>query len=113
MASKRIKKKARTAQRLPGRKYWLAVGTLAAYSATGTGKLALAKQKIPPSGSSQSSIQGLPVRRFDIPAGFLDGVAKKFTEITGVKVTERLEGIFAIYSPGVKVPSLRSKHWKK
>jgi catecholate siderophore receptor len=102
MASKRIKKKVRTSPRLPRRKYWLAVGTLAAYSATGTGELALAKQKIPQSASSQSPIQGLPVRRFDIPAGLLDGVAKRFTEITGVRVAVRVEGIFAIYSPGVK-----------
>ena len=101
MASKRIKKKLRTAERLPRRRYWLAVGTLAAYSATSSGKLALAQQKTPQTASAQSPIQSLPVRRFDIPAGLLEDAVKKFTGATGIKVVVRTNGILAIYSPGV------------
>ena len=44
MASKRIKRHKKTGA-LSGPKYWITVGALAAYSATGSGKLASAQTK--------------------------------------------------------------------
>ena len=102
MASKRIKKTDEGKDRLKGARYWVAVGTLAGYSAAGGGKTAIAQERTPPSGSRpKSGIQALPVRRFNIPAGPLSDVVETFRKITGLTVTVTTDGILSVYSPGV------------
>ncbi len=76
MASRKIKKKTR---------YWVAVGTLAAYSAAGTGKVALAQEKSAPHLKSSDHIQTVPKRRYDIPAGPLDAVITAFKIASGLE----------------------------
>jgi catecholate siderophore receptor len=102
MASKRIKRKTRATGSMRGRRYWLAVGTLAAYSATSSGKMALAEQVTRRDPGAATSIQSMPVRRFDIPAGPLDEAVKSFSKVTGITVNAATNGILSVYSPGAK-----------
>ncbi len=83
------------------RQYWMAVGTLAAYSAASSGKLAVAQKSGSQAPQARDRIEALPVRRFAIQAGPLDGVLRNFTAITGVKVKPGTEGILSVFSPGV------------
>jgi catecholate siderophore receptor len=102
LASKRIKKRVARPQRLTGRKYWLTVGTLAAYSATSSGKLAIAQQTNPVRNSSAApKIEALPVRRFTIRGGALGEVLAAFTKATGITVNASTEGILDIHSAGI------------
>jgi catecholate siderophore receptor len=102
VASQRIKKRTRRCPKLGGRRYWVALGALAAYSATSTGKLALAQQKDQDHPGTQGGIQALPVRRFDIPAEILSDALTAFTNTSGVKVSVSTDEILSIHSPGVK-----------
>ncbi len=108
MASKRIKKKPEA--RLRGSRYWVTLGTLAAYSAAGAGKLALAQ------GTSQTrreqardQIQALPVRQYDIAAGTLDNVLSAFKAVSGAEVSVSDSGILSLRSPGVSGPYIAAK----
>lgn len=102
MASKRIKKKTKHPNALTGRRYWLAVGTLAAYSAAGSGKLALAQQKTTDSGSaSRGQVQALPVKRYDIPAADLSDVISEFEKVSGVHVEVADQRLLGVASPGI------------
>ncbi len=101
MASRRIKKRIPKEARLGRGRYWVAVGTLAAYSAAGTGKIALAQKPSSTENDSGGRVQALPVRRFDIRGGVLDDVAAKFTKITGIPVKVTTSEILSVYSPGV------------
>ena len=101
MASKRIKKKSTEKNRFGGSRYWVAVGTLAAYSAAGSGKIALAETGGPGEAEPGGKVQALPVRRFDIPAGQLGDVLTSFTKITGVKVSVSIGDIRTLQSQGV------------
>jgi catecholate siderophore receptor len=101
VAIKRIKPVKKT--RLARSQYWMAVGTLAAYSTAGSGKLALAQQKQPTDGSSQAAadqIQSLPVRRYDIQGGPLGAVLKAFERVSGLRVDVAKPGLLSINSPG-------------
>jgi catecholate siderophore receptor len=83
-------------------KYWVAVGTLAAYSAIGTRTGAYAQDRN--GAQPQPPLQNhgaLPVFRFDIPPGTLDEVLRSFQNSTGVKVLAPSEGIRSLESPGV------------
>ncbi len=90
MANKRIKKKR-------GR-YWLAVGTLAAYSATSSGKLAIAQT---PARKDRITQTGEAVLRFAIPNGTLADVLPAFTRVTGVAVRVGADGILDLHSAGI------------
>jgi len=98
VSKKRDKKKRRN---LCGHRAWLAMGTIAAYAAAGSGKAAIVyaqNTKSNPNGQAQ-----LPVRRFDIAAGPLDVVIAQFEQACGVNVqfsvpTETVPGF---KSPGV------------
>ena len=70
-----------------GTRGWIAAGTLAAYSVMGLAtKLAVAeKEKTDPSGPSGAEA-ALPLKKFDIAAGPLDGAVKAYEEATGLKV---------------------------
>ena len=76
------------------------MGTLAAYSAAGAGKLAIAQQANP-TVIDNRSVQALPVRRFDIPAGALEGVLNAFKQVTGVTIRTESGALLSVYSPGV------------
>ncbi|HEX7361799.1 MAG TPA: TonB-dependent siderophore receptor [Bryobacteraceae bacterium] len=92
MAAKRIKKPRR----------WIAMGTLAAYAATGSGKIALA-QESPPGGrrGHPGQIATLPVRRYNIPPGKFGDVLQAFKAVSGVKSTAANAEILNVQSPGV------------
>jgi catecholate siderophore receptor len=104
MASRRIKKRQKPAPPLAFPRYWIAVGTLAAYSAAGTGRLALAKGKStdPRSASaSPNQIAMLPARRYAIPAGTFRTVLQAFESQAAVHVEVANPGILDLASPGV------------
>ena len=90
--------------RKPGPKYWMAVGTLAAYSSFGT--VAIAQnysqdRQTPSTNNFSGQTQGLPVRRFDIPPGPLDSVIDAYQNVANLKVVIPRESIRTIGSPGV------------
>ncbi len=108
MASKKIKlrnKKTDSKSVLKGPRYWIAVGTLAAYGTVGSGKLALARETKKNVGgqapSSPSQVQALPVKRFNIASGPLDTVMGAFESDTNVHVQFATSGIHNVLSPGV------------
>ncbi|HLI86005.1 MAG TPA: TonB-dependent siderophore receptor [Bryobacteraceae bacterium] len=82
------------------------MGTLVAYSATGskTFNLAQAQDVAGPGGANPAITQSQgsqPARRFDIPAGPLDSALEAFRRVTAIRVRIAKEGIGAIPSPGV------------
>src|SRR3954469_16496058 len=87
----------------------MAVGTLAAYSAVGSGRAALAQEKsgINPASKSGNQIHSLPVRRFDIPAGPLRDALPLFEQITQLHIDipdpaaleVQVAGVAALYTP--------------
>jgi len=85
--------------------YWIAVGAMAAYGATGgalvPGMYAQDVTKRNPSPVTESG-QTLPVRRFDIPAGPLEDVVQAYRNATGMQVTFSNVAIGRIQSPGVR-----------
>jgi catecholate siderophore receptor len=69
-----------------GTRGWIAAGTLAAYSVMGGTKSALAaKEKTDPA-SAGSAEATLPLKKFDIAAGPLDGAVKEYEKATGLSV---------------------------
>ena len=85
---------------------WMAVGTLAAYSAVGSKTLNAAQaqdlKRPGQANGSPSQTQGAqPVRRFDIAASSLDAVLTAFEGITGFRVKVSEDGFRSLSSPGV------------
>jgi hypothetical protein len=76
------------------------MGTLAAYAATGTGKIALAQKNASQRRNSSSEIQALPVRRYDIPPGKLEEAIRAFEPVSGVTATAANTAILDVRSPG-------------
>lgn len=88
--------------RLRGTRYWVTLGTLAAYSAAGTGKLAVAQTNSPALHEpAPDQIQALPIRQYDIPAGPLEAALSAFEAVSGIEVGVSEAGILAVRSPGV------------
>jgi catecholate siderophore receptor len=85
-------------------KYWMAVGTLAAYTAAG-GDSALrahAQDRQSQTGNgSATQTNELSLRRFEIPAGSLSEVLAAFQQASGVTISVPNESIRDISSPGV------------
>ena len=78
------KKAARWPVRFGTTRGWIAMGTLAAYAAMGGARSALAAvEKVLPSGESGAN---LPLKRFDIAAGPLDGAIAAYEKATGLTV---------------------------
>ena len=75
------------------------MGTLVIYTAVGTQTVALAQA--PSQASADTQGQSLSVRRFDIPAGALDGALAAFQEATHFQLKLGNEVIRNINSPGV------------
>src|SRR5437899_10052583 len=69
-----------------GTRGWIAAGTLAAYSVIGGTKSALAeKAKTDPAATSAPEAT-LPLKKFDIAPGPLDGAIEAYEKATGLKV---------------------------
>jgi catecholate siderophore receptor len=69
-----------------GTRGWIAAGTLAAYAVIGGTRSSLAeKEKSDPAGSSAAQAT-LPLRKFDIAAGPLDGAVEAYEKATGLTV---------------------------
>ncbi|HEX4771688.1 MAG TPA: TonB-dependent siderophore receptor [Bryobacteraceae bacterium] len=102
MAAKVIKKRIKRKPCLAGPRYWVAVGTLAAYSATGGSRNALAQNRTAPMDKAHGTqLQALPVRRYDVAPGPLRVVLQGFERVSGIKVSATDDGVFTIQSPGV------------
>ena len=80
------KKKSAGRAMFGGTRGWIAAGTLAAYAVMGGTKSALAKgAKSDPAGPGTAEAT-LPLKRFDIAAGPLDGAVKAYEKATGLTV---------------------------
>jgi catecholate siderophore receptor len=90
---------------LTGRRAWLAVGTIAAYTAvSASGKAAPAYgQPAKQSSNAPGGQSPIPVLRFDIPAGPLDIALSQFSKITGITITYVIpaETVPGFHSPGI------------
>ena len=98
------KNKKSSASRRRGAKYWMAVGTVAAYATFGSDAVfkVYAQQDRPaPTVNASGQTQGLTVRRFDIPPGTLDSVLPIFEKTAQFQVTVPRESMRGIWSPGV------------
>lgn len=86
-------------------KYWMAMGTLIAYGAGSDLSLA---QNLPaeaargPQAGDATARQTLPLRRYDIPAGPLDGILEEIRSVNGLQFRLDSAQIRSIQSPGVK-----------
>jgi catecholate siderophore receptor len=86
-----------------GSRGWIAAGTLAAYSVMAGTKPALAaKGKTEPAGSGPAEAT-LPLKKFDIAGGPLDGAVKAYEQATGltVKIVLPAGTLAGFDSPGV------------
>ena len=80
------KKKSAARALLGATRGWIAAGTLAAYAVMGGTKSALAeKEKTDPAGSSAAEAT-LPLKKFDIAPGPLDGAVEAYEKATGLTV---------------------------
>ena len=80
------KKKVGRGGRFEGTRGWIAAGTLAAYAVMGGTRSALAAvEKVDPSGTGGAEAT-LPLKRFEISAGPLDGAIKAYEKATGLTV---------------------------
>jgi catecholate siderophore receptor len=69
-----------------GTRRWIAAGTLAAYAVMGSSRSAFASaEKMEPNGGDGAEAT-LPLKRFDIAAGSLDGAVKAYEKATGLTV---------------------------
>jgi catecholate siderophore receptor len=101
---RRLGKKVRQPGLLRATRGWIAMGTLAAYAAMGGTRSALAAvEKITPSGAGVPEAN-LPLKRFDIAAGPLDGAIEAYERATGltVKVVLPIATVAGFNSLGVK-----------
>jgi catecholate siderophore receptor len=99
----RIRKK-KVSNRRRGARYWMAVGTVAAYAIFGSDAVfkVYAQQDLPaPTVSVPGQTLGLTVRHFDIPPGTLDAVLPVFVKTSLFNVTVPQDSMRAIWSPGV------------
>ena len=86
-----------------GSRGWIAAGTLAAYSVMAATKPAMAaKRKAEPAGTGPAEAT-LPLKKFDIAAGPLDGAVKAYEQATGltVKIVLPAGTLAGFDSPGV------------
>lgn len=87
-------------KRGPGRRAWLAMGTIAAYAAAGSTSKSALLMALPGRGHHASGQAQLSVRRFDIPAGPLDAALEQFAGECGLSITYTI--------PKDTVPGFRS-----
>src|SRR4030095_1542126 len=100
MSQQRIKIRTKK-RRARGPKYWVAVGTLAAYTTLGGKTLGFAQEVNKPStGQSPSATERGSVLRFDITPGTLGDALAAYTQKTGIVVLVR-DDLRSVWSPGV------------
>jgi catecholate siderophore receptor len=82
---------------------WLAIGTLAMYTAIGSKTVNVAMAQSPGNapGTGAASDAGAIERRYDIPAGLMGNALDVFQERSGIKVAVALSGLRDLQSPGV------------
>ena len=101
----KIRKNKKTeGNRRRGARYWMAVGTVAAYATFGSDAVfkVYAQQDRPaPTVNAPGQTLGLTVRHFDIPPGTLDAVLPVFEKTAQFHVTVPRDSMRAIWSPGV------------
>ena len=101
MSVRRIKQKKTKLFRMGRPQHWVAVGALAAYSATDASKVALA-QKLPETHQvATNRAEALPVRRYQLAAGPLEAVLDGFRRTSGAQVTVADPALLTIQSPGL------------
>jgi catecholate siderophore receptor len=96
------KKSARNRRR--SAKYWIAVGTMAAYTTFGSDavfKVYAQQDRTTAPANASGQTQGLIVRRFDIAPGTLDSVLAAFEKTAQFIVAVPQDSVRAIWSPGV------------
>ncbi len=96
------KKSARNRRR--SAKYWMAVGTMAAYTTIGNDAVFKAhaqQDRSTPPANVSGQTQGLTVRRFDIAPGTLDSVLAAFEKTAQFSVSVPQDSVRGIGSPGV------------
>jgi catecholate siderophore receptor len=85
-------------------RYWMAVGTMAAYT-TFSGdailKLHAQQDRSAPTVQASGQTQGLTVRHFEIPPGTLEVVLAAYERIAQLHVTVPRDSMRGIWSPGV------------
>src|SRR5882672_6365457 len=104
MSQSRIKIRPEKKSKSRGPKYWMAVGTLAAYSTFGSKAVmrAYAQEHKPAvHGAPSGQTNGLAVRRFEIPSGNLGDVLPRFEQTSGLTVQVSDDSMHGIWSPGV------------
>ncbi len=87
-------------------KYWMAMGTLAAYSTTSARNIALAHPFAGHPEQAQTGVQSLTVRQFEISAGPLEIAVGAFEKTSGLHLrlvnegfgTLRTQGVFGLYT---------------
>ncbi len=96
------KKSARNRRR--SAKYWMAVGTMAAYATFNSDavlKVHAQQDRPAPPANVSGQTQGLTVRRFDIAPGTLDSVLVAFEKTAQFSVSVPQDSVRGIWSPGV------------
>ena len=104
MSQTRIKiRKNKKSARRRGAKYWMAVGTMAAYTTFGSDAVfkVHAQYRSTPPANVSGQTQGLTVRRFDIAPGTLDSVLAAFEKTAQFSVSVPQDSVRGIWSPGV------------
>ncbi len=103
MARKREKTSGKRDEGLSRPRYWITVGTLAAYSTAGSGKLALAQDAATtdPTRRTGTRLEALPVRRYEVPPGPLSAVIKELEGRTELNFLVPGTELLTIPSPGV------------
>ena len=100
MSIKIKKKRAKARPWKRSSRYWVAMGTLATYSAVGSAHKAYAQEQNRPGGSDQPPAT-LVVRRFEIPPGPLDAALAAFEAAAGWRIEVAQAGVGSLSSPGV------------
>ena len=85
-------------------RYWMALGTMAAYttfSGDALAKLHAQQDRSAPTVHASGQTQGLTVRRFDIPPGTLEAVLAAYERTSQLHVIVPQDSMRGIWSPGV------------
>ena len=85
-------------------RYWMALGTMAAYttfSGDALAKLHAQQDRSAPTVHASGQTQGLTVRRFDIPPGTLEAVLAAYERTSQLHVIVPQDSMRGIRSPGV------------
>jgi catecholate siderophore receptor len=100
----KIKKKSRVRKSRHAVGYWMAVGTVAAYTSFGSDavfKVSAQQANSAPTVQTSGQTHGVTVLRFDIPTGTLESVLAAYQTTAHFTVTVPRDSMLGISSPGV------------